>query len=238
MRIRLPLGRSLFFLLALLLALVALLPLRLATSWLGLDDRGLSAREVNGGIWLGSLSEARIGDAALGDLGTQLSPLHLLVGRARLGFERPGGGEPLKGAISISRNSFALDDVVARLPVATVFAPLPIASLDLSDLSVDFVDGQCDRAEGMVTATVAGGFGDLALPQSLTGAARCEAGALLLPLASQAGSEVLALSLGADGGYRAELTVRPADAALAQRLPALGFAPGANGYVLAVAGRF
>ena len=44
MRIRLPLGRSLFFLCAFLFALVALLPLRLALDWLGLDDKGFAAR--------------------------------------------------------------------------------------------------------------------------------------------------------------------------------------------------
>ena len=48
MRIRLPLGRSLFFVCAFLFALVALLPLRLALDWLGLDDKGFAAREARG----------------------------------------------------------------------------------------------------------------------------------------------------------------------------------------------
>jgi hypothetical protein len=48
MRIRLPLGRSLFFLCAFLFSLLALFPLRLALGWLALDDRGFAAREAEG----------------------------------------------------------------------------------------------------------------------------------------------------------------------------------------------
>jgi hypothetical protein len=45
MRVRLPLGRTLFFVCAFLFALIALFPLRLALDWLSLDERGFAARE-------------------------------------------------------------------------------------------------------------------------------------------------------------------------------------------------
>lgn len=237
MRVRLPLGRTLFLLCVFLAAFVALLPMRLALDWLGLDDRGLSARETGGSIWLGSLVETRIGGAAFGDLSAALSPLHLLAGRARIQFARRGDGEPFEGALTVSRHSFGLDDVTAHFSVASIFAPFPVAGLDLADLSVRFVDGQCDRAEGQVTATTAG-FADLALPPTLSGGARCEGGALLLPLASSAGGEMLALTLHADGRYEAELGIRPADPTVVARLLTAGFAPGTNGYSLTIAGRF
>src|SRR3546814_7791963 len=61
MRFRLPLGRRLFVLCAILFALVALFPLRLALDWLALDERVFAAREAKGSLWLGALSEAQFG---------------------------------------------------------------------------------------------------------------------------------------------------------------------------------
>lgn len=233
MRFRLPLGRSLFFLCAFLFALVALLPLRLALDWLALDERGLSAREADGSVWLGALNEARLGEVALGDLITQLSPVQLFVGRARLDVS---DGERLKGALGVSRHSFGMDDVTAELPVAQVFAPLPIASLNLSDVSVRFEGETCARAEGQVTARIAGDIAGLNLTQGLSGAARCDGGALLLPLASASGQESLALKLRPGGAYEADLTVRASDPLLIQRLVATGFTGTAQGYTLSVRG--
>jgi general secretion pathway protein N len=77
MRVRLPLGRSLFFVCAFLFALIALFPLRLALDWLALDERGFAAREAKGSIWFGGLSEAQFGTVALGDLTAELRTLPL-----------------------------------------------------------------------------------------------------------------------------------------------------------------
>lgn len=233
MRVRLPLGRSLFLLCAFLFALVALLPLRLALDWLALDERGVSAREASGSIWLGRLSEARIGDLALGDLFTRLSPIQLFVGRARLDLD---GGERLNGGVGVSRHSFGIDDMTAQLPVAELFAPLPIAALDLSDVSVRFEEETCARAEGRVQARIAGDVAGLSLAQGMSGAARCEAGALLLPLASASGQERLTLKLRPGGRYEADLSVRASDPLLVQRLTALGFGATSEGYTLSVRG--
>ena len=233
MRIRLPLGHSLFFLCAFLFALVALLPLRLALDWLALGERGLSAREAQGSVWLGRLSEARIGDAALGDLVTRLSPIQLFVGRARIDLD---GGERMKGAVGVSRHSFGVDDMTAELPAGRVFAPLPIASLDLSDVSVRFEDDTCARAEGRVQARIAGDVAGVNLAQGLSGTARCEAGALLLPLASASGQERLSLKLRPNGQYEANLIVRTGDPAIVQRLTATGFGATGEGYALSVRG--
>lgn len=239
MRIRLPLGRRLYFACAFLVALMVLLPMRLALGWLDVDDRGLSARKAEGSVWLGSLTETRLGDAPVGDLSAGLNPLQLLVGRARVDVaadeDKPGG---LVGGIGVSRTSAGLDDMTGALPVGAVFAPLPIDTLELGDVSVLFEAGQCERAEGRVKATLAGDIAGLNLAGGLSGNARCEGGALLLPLQGQSGMEQLMLKLFEDGRYELDLIVRSTDPALGARLASAGFVQAQGGYVLAARGRF
>jgi general secretion pathway protein N len=239
MRIRLPLGRTLFFALAFLFALVALLPLRLALDWLSLDERGFAAREARGSIWLGALSEAQLGSMPLGDLQASLRTLPLFVGRARVDLKRTDDQRPFEGAATVSRSGFGIDDVNGAVEVGSVFAPLPIASLDLGDVTAHFDDGLCVSAEGLVKATVAGDVAGLSLPGGLSGNARCDEGALLLPLASQSSMEALNVRLREDGRYQVELAVRPSDDSMRDRLIAAGFALApAGGYALRLSGEF
>ncbi len=238
MRIRLPLGRSLFFACAFLFALVALLPLRLALHWFGLDSHGFTARQARGSVWLGGLSEAQFGSVALGDLQTRLSSLPLIIGRARIDLKRNDPSNPLTGATTVARHSFGLDDMSARLDVGSAFAPLPIASLDFSQVTAHFVDGACGMASGLVKATIAGDVAGIQLPGGLSGNARCDNGALLLPLVSPPGTEALNLRLRQDGNYQVQLAVRPSDDAMRDRLVASGFQLGATGYVLNADGTF
>jgi general secretion pathway protein N len=238
-RVRLPLGRGLFFLCAFLVALIAMLPLRLALDWLALDATGFSARRASGSLWRGALREVRVGAAPIGDLRARLDPLPLLAGRARVRFDRLQGSDaapPLQGSVSVSRHSLGADNVTANLPLGTAFAPLPITSLDLGDVSVRFRDGLCDHADGLVKAQVAGDVGGISLPGGLTGNARCEGGALMLPLASPGGAEMLSLAIQEGGRYRAELLVRPGDVAARTRLLATGFTPIGDRLRLAIEG--
>jgi general secretion pathway protein N len=238
MRIRLPLGRTLFFLCAFLFSLVALLPLRLALDWFALDDRGFAAREARGSIWLGSVSEAQFGNVALGDLQAQLRTLPLFIGRARVDLERADRANRFEGSATMSRHGFGIDDITAQLDVGSTLAPLPIGSVDMSDLTAHFANGLCTSAEGLVKANVAGEVAGVSLPGGLSGNARCDRGALLLPLVSQSGMEALNLRLFEDGRYEVELAVRPVDDGMRDRLIASGFALGNNGYALRVSGTF
>ena len=224
----------------LLVALIALFPLRLALGAFGLADEGLSAREVVGPVWWGGLGEARYGDVALGDLSAGLSPIQLFVGRARIDVEGQEGmpNESLHGALSFSRNTAGVDDVAATVPAGDVFAPVPITSIAFDDVSVHFQDGRCERAEGKITATIAATMPQLNLPPTLSGNARCEGGALLIPLASQAQTESIAVTIEADGKYRAMLTARPSDPNVGIALMAAGFKQVGTGYSLTVAGNF
>lgn len=236
MRIRLRTGPAALFGALLVAALIAFLPMRLVLGASGVDAAGLSAREVTGSVWDARLIEARFGTLALGDLDAHLSPLALLVGKARIAVD--GGARPLSGAIGVSRHSSGIDDVTAVLPTSGVFAPLPVTSLSLADVTVHFRDGACDKAEGRVTATMGGDAGGVALPASVAGTPRCDAAALLLPLASQAGTETVTLRITGDGRYTATFALRSPDPSIAPRLAAAGFVAGADGYRLSVEGRF
>jgi general secretion pathway protein N len=227
-RIQLPLGRGVFFLCAFLFAAVALLPLRLALDWLAIDTLGVAARSAEGSIWMGALREVRVGGGAIGDLRARLDPLPLAAGRARVEMdrlERNDAAPPLEGAVIVSRHAIGLDNVNASLPLGATFAPLPIGAVELSQVNVRFRDGLCDHADGLVKAQVTGDVTGISLPGGLSGNARCEAGALLLPLASQGGAEMLSLTIQGSGRYRAELLVRPGDDVARTRLLGLGFLP-------------
>ncbi len=240
MRLRLTTRPSVSFIGMLVVALIVFLPMRLALGATGLADEGLSARRVGGTIWGGSLIEARFGAVALGDLRVSLSPFALLVGRARLAFEGVGaGGRPIAGTATISRHAMGIEGVTATLPAAGLFAPLPVTDLALEDVTVRFRDGVCEEAGGRVRATMSGEAGGLPLPPMMMGTARCEAGALLLPMTGQGGTEAVNLRIRPDGRYTADLVLTPGDPTAAARLEQLGFvAATGGGYRLSAEGRF
>ena len=247
MRIRLPLGRGLFFLVAFLLSALALLPLRLVADWLRLGSTGVAARDAAGSVWGGALHGTQYRHTQLGDLAAGLRALPLLAGRARIELDRGEGildGQPadrpdrLRAAVTVSRNSYGLSDATARLPLAQEFAPLPITAIDLAGVSARFVRGQCASAEGAVTVETSGNIAGLPLPTTMTGNARCDGGALLLPLAGATGAEQLALRFLGGNRYRATLSVRPTDPVIGQRLAAAGFVNAAGVYSLGIDGRF
>ena len=240
MRLRMTTRPSVLFAAMLFVALIVFLPMRLALGATGLADQGLSARRVGGTIWGGSMIEARFGDVALGDLRVSLSPLALLLGRARLAFEGAGAdGRPIAGAATIGRHAMGIDGVTASLPAATLFAPLPVTTLALEDVTVRFRDGVCEEAGGRVRATMMGEAGGLPLPPMMMGTARCEAGALLLPMTGQGGTEGVNLRIRPDGRYTADLVLTPGDPAAAAKLEQLGFVAGTGGgYRLSAEGRF
>ncbi len=220
------------------IALLLLLPLRLVAGWAGLDDAGLSARAVQGSVWYGSLDEAAIGGIALGDLRAHLSPLNLLLGRARVMVRSNGATPAAQGAVTVSRHSYGVNVVTASVPTGAVFAPLPIAQLDLSAAGVRFEDGRCARAAGHVRAVVTGAIAGVDLGGSMAGDARCEAGVLVLPLRAAAGGAAIELRLPGNGRFHASLTVPASDAATIARLQRAGFQAGPGGYRLSAEGRF
>ena len=225
-----------------LVALVVLLPLRLVLGWAGIGDEGLSARRVEGSVWSGRLVEARIGDASLGDLAAHVSPLALVAGKARLALDSivDVPQRTVHGSVETGRHAIGIAGMTANVGVGRLFAPLPVATLDLDDVTVRFADEACQTAQGRVRATLAGAtgaFGGVALPASLAGGVRCDGPALLVPLTSAGGGEAAVLRVTADGLYHADFTLQPRDPATAARLQAAGFVEAAGGWRLSVQGR-
>lgn len=237
MRVRLPLGRTLFFLCAFLFAIVALLPLRFAVTTLGLDRGGFAAREVEGSIWTGIFREAQWNGSALGDLRARLATLPLLAGRARVELRGTAGAPGLDGALVATRHTLGIADMTARIAAPGFLAPLPIASLDLSDLDASFSDAGCLSAKGGVSATFATSAG-LPLAAAFSGTARCEGGSLFLPLHSPDGAQTAEIRIYPGGRYAVRLTLLPSGGASDAALAAAGFVSTNGGYIIDRQGRF
>ena len=224
----------------LLLALLATMPMRFALGLFGLDRAGLSVRSAEGTLWSATLRGVQFGDIQVGDVYAGVSPWRLMTGETRLLLWRPAlGGAPALGlAIGNGLWGTTLEGRTASLPTGAVFAPLPIAQLDLAEVAVRFVGNRCAAAHGRVTARLAGDVAGIALAQGLSGTARCAGGALELPLASQAGTERATLTLYGDGRFRATFEVTPAAPEIAARLAATGFQAVGPAYRLSAEGRF
>src|SRR3546814_8675667 len=117
-----------------------------------------------------------------------------------------------------------IDDVTGAVPLGRTFAPLPLSSLVMEDVSAWFSGDRCGHAEGRVRARMAGQFPGLNLSQGLSGVASCDGEALLLPLVSQSGLEKLDLRIWRSGRYQAEMRVETDDATLGEALTKAGFA--------------
>lgn len=192
MRIAIPMRRAVLFAILFAVALILFFPLRLAVG-----GSGLSAREASGSVWSGSLKEARIGPAVLGDLDARLSPLALLTGRMRLDVARPSAApDRLIGAFSLSRKNGSIESFTGLVPVEPTSQLQPITSVDLTDVTIRFRDGACDRAEGLVSANLSSEVMGTDLPAAVSGSPRCDAGSALFPLASPSGRERIELRLG------------------------------------------
>jgi general secretion pathway protein N len=238
MRFRLPLRRAVLALALFVFALVALVPMRAALGWFDAGGRGLAAREAAGTLWLGGLKEAQFGRVPLGDVEARLNFWPLLIGRARLSLWREEAQGAFQGAVSVSRHSFGIEDATGELRAAGLFAPLPLASLVLEDVSVRFSGGLCESASGQVRANLSGALGGVTLPSGLRGEVRCAEGAVLLALAGQSAMERVNIRIEANGRYRIDLAIRADDPAAVQRLLGAGFAAGPGGYVRRLDGSF
>lgn len=226
----------LVFALLLLIALAATLPMRLALGVLGVDRLGVSARAVEHSLWAGTLREVHFGDVDLGDSYAGVAPLPLLLGEARIAVASPGRSQ-LRGALGVTPAGLTLTATSATLNTGQLFAPLPISQLDLSELELRFVRGRCVAAAGRVKALLGASIAGIALDQGMSGTARCVAGALGLPLASQAGTERITLTIEGNGAYRGLIEVQTGDPATAQRLTDAGFVLVAGSYRLSITGR-
>ncbi|KKW90923.1 type II secretion system protein N [Sphingobium chungbukense] len=235
----LSLSRRMRIALILLFALgfVLFLPMRIALGMAGLERLGVAAREVQGTVWSGGIDRLMLGTTSLGSVHAGLSPLPLLVGRARFDvWRRNGAADDVAGALTVGFGRIGIDDVTGAVPLGRTFAPLPVSSFVMDDVSAYFSGDRCGHAEGRVRAQMAGQFPGLNLSQGLSGVASCDGEALLLPLVSQSGLEKVDLRLWRSGRYVAEMRVETADATLSDALAKAGFADAGGVRVLKVEG--
>lgn len=219
-----------------LIALIVLFPMRLMFGIIG-AERFVAARSMGGSLWDGHVGQMMLGEVPLGTVDAGLSPVQLLLLRARVDIERkPGLPNPIKGALTTGFGRAGIDSVTGTLPLGAAASPLPLASIDMTDVTVHFAGSRCDVAQGQVRAHVAGQIGGLNLSQGLSGAAQCDGDAMLLPLVSQSGLERLDVRLSGSGRYTAQMRVTTNDETLALGLASAGFKRSGDSLLLTIQG--
>ena len=206
--------RLLWLGIAFVVGAIVLLPLRAV---LALGDTGLSAQQVSGSLWSGDMRDAAWRGVPLGDLSVGLAPVSLLTGAPRLDFTGPAlsGAATAAGVTGLSGSVDASGQT-----------PLPIGRISFQNIDIIFDGRTCRAASGSLAVSATGAMA-AGLGGTLQGLARCDAGALLLPLDSA--SAQLALRITGDGRWQAQIRVTSVDEAARSGLLAAGFAPTPQG---------
>lgn len=224
---------ALVFTAALLVSMLALLPLRSALGLADLAAAGISARDVSGPVWSGHLHDARFRGNSLGDVDVGLKPLPLLLGRQHVRLASPTWRVTLlrggRGGIEHASGSFT----PGGLPTIHGASLL----LQFDDASLVFTGGRCAMATGGVR--VDAGFGEMASadlrPIQLQGSLQCTDGDGVLALASMpvpgAPQVAATMTIAADGNYQLQTRAHTDDAATALALQVAGFQQTPTGLV-------
>lgn len=227
----------LVFLAALVIALVATVPLPVALAASGLGGR-LTAREVHGTIWRGRLEQAALGGVGLGEVSLGLGAGQLLVGGRTLTVVARGGAFEGRGKIVARGGGSGVEAVTGRAPLSMLGAPASVTGvITLKAVAVGFAGGRCRWAVGQISAEVRG-LGDQ--PVVLTGRPACRDAALVIALnGSRSGAPVEVLArLEATGRYNTRVRVSTAEPVLGALLSADGFVSDGSGYSKTNEGRF
>lgn len=221
----------------LVIALALLMPLRIALGLSDFERIGFTARQVAGTIWYGRLGDLHLRSQPLGTFEVELDPAALLIGNVSMRFNRledPQG--PLTGRL-VAGSRRGIRDTSGRLAIGQLLAPLPVEALDLDQVTLLFRGGSCSDAGGRVTAIIASPVPGLELGGGVTGTVRCDRDRARLSMTSASGQERFAVLIGADGAYRAWLTLRDVPQLAGTALGLLGFRWSSQGLTLSVDGR-
>jgi len=209
---------------AFLLALIGTMPLRFLFAIVGAGDMGIAARSVRGPVWWGAAEDLQAGPVRIGTVDVMLSPVQLLLGRARFDISRRQGlPDDIAGALTMGIAARGIDDMTGTLPLGGALAPLPVSAVALHDVSVAFSGSRCVKATGRVRAILSAGAPGLDLANGVAGEVRCDGADLLIPLVGQSGVERIDLRIDGAGHYRGTMTVTTSDPALSAALGAMGF---------------
>ncbi|MEM8988533.1 MAG: type II secretion system protein N [Pseudomonadota bacterium] len=192
------------FAIALVAFLIARAPLSLAGAFL---DDSFAYGQAEGTVWRGTFRNANLGGHPLGDVKVSLSPASLLLLKARVSFAFRGVGAEGRGVLE--RGAFggvALRDAklkgdLERLSISIANAPRQAGLVTADVKAIAFGPSGCRRAEADLWTDVLAQDDprwDWTGP-TLSGAAACADGVLVLPLS------------GVENGQRIMLTteVRP-----------------------------
>jgi len=218
-------------------AFLAFFPLRLALGMSDLRSIGFTARQVEGSIWSGRIGELHLRSQSLGTVDVALDPFALLIGNVSMGFHRldnPDG--PLEGRL-VAGFTRGLIDTSGRIAVADMFAPLPIAALELDKVTIKFRDGQCEQASGQVRPIIAAPLPGVTFDAGLTGTVECDGQRARVRMAIPSGAEQLEFYIQESGAYRGWMSVRNSRPDVAGALSTFGFRPSPQGMTLTVDGR-
>jgi general secretion pathway protein N len=216
-----------------LLALLLLMPLRVALSASDLQQLGLTARQVGGTIWYGRIADLMLGRQLLGTFDVRLDPAALLLGRVAMRFERVGGTVgPLTGVLRAGGTLRGVEDLSGSMAAGNLLGAAPIDSLDFRDTTVLFEGGRCAEASGQVAARLAVRLGPIDLDRGFSGSISCEGERVRARLASPAGSERIEFFVSSEGRVRGWISIRSPLPGLDAVLGAYGFRVGPEGLTL------
>ena len=216
------------------LALIAMFPLRVAFAMAG--DLPLTARAIQGSIWSGRLIDATLDGIPVGSFETRLRPAHLLQGNISVDLASLGG-ERTTATLYAGFGGRGVKGLETSLSTLGAFAPLPLDSLSMRDVSLAFKGANCADASGQVRINLVPKVGPVSLGQTLIGGLRCDGNAVGLNLSSQSGFEKLSLRFMPDGQYSSRLTLKPQAEADRLALMAAGFSESQAGLTFELGGR-
>lgn len=230
---------TLLFLAGIAAILLFFMPMRLAVSMAGLEDKNFSAKQISGSIWDGHIESAKLGPVNLGNLDAGMQFWPLFSGDLILDVERPENaqGGSLKATLGRAGDGFLVADANASIPVGRHLAPLPASNIEINGFSANFKQGRCTTASGQVRMSLDANIPGLDLQRGLLGNAECQDGVLVLPMTSGSGMETLTLKLEGNGRYAARLALSGGNAAWTLLLPSLGFQKTPDGYAIRMNGQ-
>lgn len=215
------------------IAMLLMLPLRVALSAADLQQLGMSARQVGGTIWGGRIGELMLGRQLLGTFDVRLDPGALLLGRIAMPFERLDQIQgPLTGTLRAGGSVTGVERLTGAVPASNLLGGAPIDALTFTNTTILFEDGRCVEASGRIAANLAVRFGPLALDRGFAGTVSCEGNRVRARLASEAGTEQVEFFVSATGRVRGWITIRSPLPGLDGLLSTYGFRTGPGGLTL------
>lgn len=215
--------------------LVALLPLRLAIGLAAPEN--VTARSIEGTVWSGRIGDLRAGPLPLGTLDAGMKPLPLLLGWAEFALGREGAS-PFTAVASARGSELRLAGVNGLVVLPDGLGGLPVTSLSFGDLSVTMADGSCAQAQGRLGMTLASPGPLLPDAISLSGKARCERGALVVPMQGPGGMERMTMRINGDGRWQADLVLTGLPPEVSAPLVQSGFTARPGGIGIGTSGQF